>query len=300
MSRLGILCMRFFNHGAKKIKTFFLYGMISPDTAEVVHNIPLSSDSESEAVPPRAPPRKKKPALLKPPSCCCPLSSKGFRMRGTAAERSALGSQSLFFSKSGKLPCSNFSRTLTRILNKWAGWRREAEKVKIPKRHVPIWQAFEPLPHAEKRLGWKRSWYNNKISVITVDGLTKTLSAKFPLVCEKQLSFFVRSFALHVWGPMPCWKLASTGCLLASKNVGIQTAWHGAGKEPLSTLLRTWSRWWRWLHGMFVLYCFLKLDHAGPCLLVTLPNMHLISKFGIKTFQCSPLCNPADRHQDLS
>ena len=47
--------------------------------------------------------------------------------------------------------------TLTRILNKWAGWRREAEKVKIPKRHVPIWQAFERLPHAEKRLGWKRS-----------------------------------------------------------------------------------------------------------------------------------------------
>ena len=99
--------------------------------------------------------------------------------------------------------------TLTRILNKWAGWRREAEKVKIPKRHVPIWQAFERLPHAEKRLGWKRSWYNNTISVITVDGLTKTLSAKFSLVCEKELSFFVRSFALHVWGPMPCWKLAS-------------------------------------------------------------------------------------------
>ena len=43
----------------------------------------------------------------------------------------------------------------------------------------------------------------------------------------------------------------------------------------------------RW-HVCFVL--FSQMDHAGPCLLVTLPNVHLIRKFGIKTFQCSPLC----------
>lgn len=113
--------------------------MISPDTAEAVHNIPLSSDSESEAVP-LSPPRKNKPAPPEATVMLLPLSSKGLRMRGPPAERSVPGS--LVFEDWQAALQEFFPATLTRLLNKWEGWRREAEKGKISKRHVAIWQVF--------------------------------------------------------------------------------------------------------------------------------------------------------------
>ena len=144
--------------GKQKLRHFFLYEVISPDTAEVVHNIPLSSDSESEAVPPRAPPRKKKPAPPEATIMLLPSFFQGLQDEGNARGAFSTGQPIPFLFEEWQAALQQFfPGTLTRILNKWAGRRREAEKVKIPKRHVPIWQAFERLPHAEKRLGWKRS-----------------------------------------------------------------------------------------------------------------------------------------------
>ena len=61
------------------------------------------------------------------------LSSKALKTRETHKVSSAPASRFLLSSRTGK--------------------RRKPEEVKIPKRHVAIWQAFERLPHPEKRLG---------------------------------------------------------------------------------------------------------------------------------------------------
>ena len=122
----------------------------------MVHHIGLS-DSESEAVPPLAPPRKKKPAPPEATIMLLPAFFQGLEDEGNARGEFSANQPTPFVFEDWQAALQEFfPATLTKLLNKWEGWRREAETVKIPKRHVAIWQAFERLPHPEKRLGWKR------------------------------------------------------------------------------------------------------------------------------------------------